>query len=137
MITNLKYRTPTTCEPVDARAPSQYTAWYSKLRERLYSCKNCKVEKIQSTFLRRSPCRQTWPAMHRANTCIQADAPRAKLRRTHPTAVPLQSLYTLPCRHAPHAHSRVPTRRYNILAIRAKLRRLHIEMPPQQPPTLP
>ena len=30
-----------------------------------------------------------------------------------------------PCRHAPHAHSLVLTRRYDIRAIRAKLRRIH------------
>ena len=42
-----------------------------------------------------------------------------------PTAVPLQCLHTLPCRHAPHAHSLVLTRRYDIRAIRAKLRRTH------------
>ena len=51
--------------------------------------------------------------------------PFFKLRRIHRIAVPLQCLHTLPCRHAPHAHSLVVTRRYDIRAIRAKLRRSH------------
>ena len=49
-----------------------------------------------------------------------------------PLAVPLQCLHTLPCRHAPHAHSLVPTRRYDIRAIRAKLRRTHPTAVPLQ-----